>query len=61
MSEAELMYECQVCYIMHKESRLIEVKEIKYRIQHGVFPWHICRRCAEKISDALKKREGKNE
>lgn len=57
MSEAELMYECQVCYKMHRESDLIAVKDIEYSQHHRVFPWHICHECAEKISDAFREKE----
>jgi hypothetical protein len=56
-----LMYECQVCYKQHVESKLIAVEAIKNSVLHRVYPWLICYECAEKISDALKVREGKNE
>lgn len=57
MDESELMYECQVCFEMYKESMLITVKEIEYRHWHRVFPWYICYECAEKISDAFRESE----
>jgi len=57
MGEAELMYECQVCYQKYVESALIQVKDIRYSAMHRVFPWYICYECAEKISDAFREEE----
>jgi len=53
MNEAEVMYECQVCYKLYAEEALVAVKDIEYRAGHRVFPWHICLQCAEKIGNAL--------
>ena len=65
MSEAELMYECQVCYKPCGESKLIAVEGIKYSHLHRVFPWLICQVCVKKIVYAIKElyesEEGKNE
>lgn len=61
MSNVELMYECQACYKARGESTLIAVEGIEYSHWHRVFPWLICKTCAEKISNALKEKEGKNE
>ncbi len=66
MNEAELMYECQVCYRLHGESKLIAVEAIKNSVLRRVrvYPWLICQGCAEKISNAFnekKVREGKDE
>lgn len=61
MSEAELMYECQVCYKLHGESELIAVEAIKNSVLHRVYPWLICQGCAEKISDALEVKVRLNE
>jgi len=51
MSEA--MHHCEVCHKQYADSVLIAVKGIAYLKWERVFPWYICRECAEKISDAL--------
>lgn len=44
----EVMHGCEVCYKLYDESRLVAVERCE-----RVFPWYICKPCAEKISDAL--------
>lgn len=61
MDNVEICYHCEICHIMYTESDLIAVEGIEYLRWERLFPWYICKGCAEKISDALKEKEGKNE
>lgn len=59
MDETE--HKCEVCYINFVTSSLISVEGLAYQTWKRVSPWYICKDCADKISDALKEKEGKNE
>lgn len=54
----ESMHGCEVCYKSFADSDLIAVDGIAYLKWQRVFPWYICRDCAEKISDALEEQGG---
>lgn len=60
MDKSDVNHYCEVCYIQHLQSDLLEVKEITYKTWKRASPWYICQECAEKISTALKEKEGKN-
>lgn len=54
MGKVEIVHECQVCYNKFVDSDLIAVNGIRTPRGYRVFPWNICKLCAEKISDDLK-------
>lgn len=51
-------YYCEVCHNFYADSELIAVEGIDYLKWERTFPWYICKGCAEKISDALKRIDG---
>jgi hypothetical protein len=50
----EQFHLCEVCHRGYTSSAMVAVHGIAYIKYQRVFPWHICKECAEKISGALK-------